>query len=467
MPKIRISEEPVPPPEGWNLSEKFLCKGRTVDAWGRSAPYMNGEKRYRIISKHERPFSGSEKRNRRILFYLGSIFLIPLCFKSFRNLYWKEKEVVRIAEEEPPLLEENEELTIPQEAEDFIKNNIDACTRGTSTEGKTDYNAQQNYRVFTLDCAPGLVFKMFSQSIHGSYQPIQAQYTNLKNAHAIRNEHHLDLLKFPKAGYTTLEVGGRKYELLALEKLDVNQDRSDQASLFIQQGKTLNEAVRQLAVYICLQGESDIKYGNIFAMEESNDLQLRSIGVVDFGERKGAKTGLWGGIGSGIGLIGCVNKEQGLIVKKVAKQCGVSTASFDHVYQYRLEELKTWEKVNQYHQEKGIKGDEPLTIEEGWFNNNENFRTEHEEYNAETQQLEKKYTTQMEKANALVNHLNTLLEKQSTRLSLQEKRRFEIDTSSGPMFKYRDHLGDILDVLKDNGKIYSYEDARCGIIVHA
>src|SRR5690606_32895894 len=161
------------------------------------------------------------------------------------------------------------------------------------------------------------------------------------------------------------EADGEKYDIIAERKLDLNPSESAQEQYFEEYASSLNETIRQLAVFICNTGYSDVEWRNNPVLNNSlNEFGQRKIGLIDIEEMDSKTTGLFGGGFGRRGLVRCVNEEQGKIVEKVAKQNSVSTSSFASAYSRRKEELEKVRKLKKYYDTNNIvTGYEPLKVD--------------------------------------------------------------------------------------------------------
>lgn len=235
------------------------------------------------------------------------------------------------------------------------------------------YKSQGNHRVFELDTTPGLIFKMkASKNCHiiGRDNSMKARYKTMINAQTIVRTHQLELLVIPNAKLFSVNVEGEEHEIIAEQKVDINQHESAQEQYFQDYANSLNKTIRQLAVFICKTGYSDVEWRNIPILNNSLDVNgNRKIALIDIEEMDSQTTGLFGGGFWRRGLVRCVNEEQGKIVETIAEQNGVSTSSFADAYDLRKEELEEGHRLKKYYATKNIvAGDEPIQIDEKTLN---------------------------------------------------------------------------------------------------
>lgn len=389
--------------ESWVPSGKFNSKDRIVDQNGHKiAPGHQGPQ-YRIIEKRERAFSGLERFGRGLLGTAAVICSLSLSLfsKSVRNLFTKSKENIRFAVLETPVnlsnqahLSSGDETVSDEVSTESINNEykisqtqletgisisketiskIENCIRNVLQRkeggGVKLYDSQQNHRVFALNTAPGLIFKMkATKNSHpvGKDDSMKARYERMINAKTIVRTHQLGLLVIPNAKLFTVNVEGDEYDIIAERKLDINPHESAQEQYFHDHAKSLNETIRQLAIFICKTGYSDVEWRNNPVLNNSLDKEgNRKIALIDVEEMNSPETGLFGGVFNRRGLVRCVTEEQGKIVEEVANQNGIKTGSFANAHALRKEEIEDANKLREYYKNNNIiSGNEVVTLDE-------------------------------------------------------------------------------------------------------
>jgi hypothetical protein len=197
-------------------------------------------------------------------------------------------------------------------------------------DGVKFYNSQRTHRVFSLETEPGLIFKMTvykNRHTLDKNDSMKVRYQTMINAQTVLRTHQLGLLVLPHAKMITVAADGEEYDIIAKQKLDINHSEGAQEKLFEEYAGSLNETIRQLAVFICKTGYSDVEWRNNPLVNNNVDGE-RKIALIDIEEMTSKKIGLFGGGFGRTGLVGLVTEEQGKIVESVAKQNGVNTASF-------------------------------------------------------------------------------------------------------------------------------------------
>ena len=192
-------------------------------------------------------------------------------------------------------------------------------------EGITFFDCQDNHRVFALDLAPEYIFKLatpFRRPSESRDDSMRARFLTIRKAIAVCKTHQLSLLIIPKGKLYRLKIDGVVHDLLVEERLEIDSG----SDLGTKYGSSLNEAVRQLARFVCLTGFSDVEWRNTPVLKERTDsLGNRMLALIDIEEMESEVVGLFGiGLGHS-GLIGCVSEEQRKIVLEVAQEHGVDT----------------------------------------------------------------------------------------------------------------------------------------------
>lgn len=427
----------------WAPATKFNSKDRIVDEKGHKISSDYEGRRYRIIEKRERTFSNLERFERGLL---GTIAVVcTLCFalfsKSIRNLFTKSKESIRFAvlakskQEEYSISEQELQQGISISVDTISK--IQTCMKNIlqwKEEGGVKlYSSQGNHRVFALDTAPGLIFKMkANKNCHtiGRDDSMKARYQTMINAQTVVRTHQLGLLDIPNAKLFTVKVEGEEHDIIAERRVDINPHESAQEQYFYDYAESLNETIRQLAVFICKTGYSDVEWRNNPVLNNSLDENgNRKIALIDIEEMDRPETGLFGGGWGRRGLVGCVTEEQGKIVETVAKQNGIRTESFVDARASRKAEIEDGRKLKEYYVSKNVtSGNEPIQKID------ENLMV-FSEHPGRVQELRKV-------TNDLVQAINDKISKTSSEESIKGRRYIYIDTNRGPFSRLDNRLID-------------------------
>lgn len=160
------------------------------------------------------------------------------------------------------------------------------------------YTSQNNHRVFSLESVPNLVFKMkASKNVKtvGQDDSMKARYNMMIDSKRICRVHQLGLLVIPNAKLFTVQYEGEDYEIIAEQKVDIDPYESQQQKHFEDHADSLNEAIRQLTVFIAKTGFSDVEWRNVPVINNSLDKSgNRKIALIDIEETKGAELGFLG-----------------------------------------------------------------------------------------------------------------------------------------------------------------------------
>lgn len=413
----------------WTDSAHFNSQNRIVDEKGKTPNFKYVGPRYRIILKKEREFSFLERTKRGLLGTSATVCSLGLSLfsKPIRALFTKQKKTMRFAiplSSEDFIRSEHElqhGLSVPEDALIKMEIYIENIIQQKEKEGFHFYHSQETRRVFELDIAPGLVFKM------DYFDSIKNRYQNMLYAQTIVRTHQLGLLVIPKATLLTVDVEDKKYEIIAQEKMLINQSESAQEQYCLDYADSLNETIAQLAVFICKTGYSDVIWINNPILNNSFDENGNGkIALIDLEEMQDPKMGLFGD--EQRGLVKCVNEEQGKIVEAVAKENGICISSFENVYSQRIEELEEKRKLKEYYTRKGIiEGNEPVQVDE----NHLSFPT-----NPETEKTLKDLTLY------LIKGINTIISQNSSEGSIKERRSIYINTRDELLLNMKNALID-------------------------
>ncbi|KAF3361864.1 Uncharacterized protein PHSC3_001631 [Chlamydiales bacterium STE3] len=408
--------------KSWSPATKFNSKDRLVDAKGNKVRSDYQGHQYRIIEKRERTFSTLEVVGRRFLGTLVVICTLSLALfaKPVRNLFTKQKENIRFAISTSQIEHNISEQELQQGI--FISgetiSNIQTCMRnifqGEEEDGVKFYKNQRTRKVFTLDTVPDLIFK--------SGESMVARYQNIIKAQTIVRTHQLNLLVIPNAQLFTLNIGGKEHAIIAEKRVDIDYYESVQEQHFQDYADSLNETIRQLAIFICLSGYSNVEWRNNPILNEAFDEHgNRKIALIDLEKCKAPEAGLFGR--SCRGLVGCVTEEQGKIVLNIARQYGISTKWFDTAHDVRKKEIADGHRLQKYYAKKNITtGDKPVQIDENSLDFSDHPK-EAERLKAITKDL--------------IKAINEKISETSAEDTIKKRRYIYINTNEGP-FKYLD-----------------------------
>jgi hypothetical protein len=337
--------------------------------------------------------------------------------------YTSEEEMLQISEKE---LQQGIDVSpeIVSKIQTCMKNILQCKEEG----GVKLYDSEENHRVFVLDTVPDLIFKMKGSKWHSLVRDdsMKACYQTMIKAQAVILTHQLGLLVLPKAKLFTVTVEREEYEIIAERKIDINPERSAQEQYFQDYAKSLNEAIRQYANFICKTGCSDVEPLNNPVVNNSLDENgNRKIAIIGIEETDGAKIGLFGGGWGRRGLVRCVTEEQGKMVEEIAKQNGINTsiesplaASFEQAYAARKKEIEEEQKLKEYYADKNITdGTELIQLDE----NSVDFS----EYPEKVEKLR-------ENTKLLVQTINDGITKASPEKSIKGRRCVHIDINKYP-----------------------------------
>lgn len=352
--------------EQWKTSLKFNCKDRIVDKAGKVPSLDYKGNQYEIIFKRQRDFSHLERFGRGFLGTLtvASSLGIALLSKSVLKLFTKQKQSIRFGIPLLPL----DNLPKPKDCKEEYNISKEELQQGISISQKrvqyllkrredantTFYGAGiNNYLVFGLDAEPELIFKLAFFPDDDSF--LNDRYEKTIFAKTVIRTHQLGLLIIPNTKLFTVTLRKRKHAVIVEQKMDIDQDIDVQEQSFLDYADSLNEAVCQLALFICKTGYSDVAWRNNPILNNSLDEKgNRKIVLVDLEELDSPEVGLFGEENKRRGLVGCVNEKQGKMVKIIAEKEGISTSLFTYAYFRRRMELEEEYGLKKLHTKKRI-----------------------------------------------------------------------------------------------------------------
>ncbi len=230
--------------------------------------------------------------------------------------------------------------------------------------------ARGNNLVFKLVDSPNLVFKMapayLSVARAGKLLDSKARsderFSNMIKAKTVCLAHQLGQLVIPHSKIIEID----RYTLIAEEALDLTAEESTQEMLYHEYSADLNEAVRQLAIFVAKTGFNDVSWRNIPVLNEAREFQgPRKVALIDIENMGSIITGFTGDDSNGSrGLIRCVSKAQIDMVIAEAKRQGVSAKNFRNAKESRLQELELNKELRQFYENNGIvTGEESIEVD--------------------------------------------------------------------------------------------------------
>ncbi len=210
----------------------------------------------------------------------------------------------------------NNGVTLTESTVQKVQSVMSSVFKMEENNGVKLYSSQPTHRIFSINSEPNLIFKYVQEN------EVEERYNRMVIAKTVCKTHDLGLLVIPDASKFEVEHQGKKYTLIAEEKVEIKPEGSAQEQCYEDYADSLNETIRQLAVFICKTGFSDMEWRNAPVVENSLDGNgNRKIALIDLEEMSTAEKGLFGGARPPRrGLVNCVNEEQGKIVVKEAKK---------------------------------------------------------------------------------------------------------------------------------------------------
>ncbi len=276
------------------------------------------------------------------------------------------------------------------------------------------------------------------------------------DAQRVITTNNLGLLVIPRTTKPLdVKIGGEKHEFLVQEKLDTTPFLNGQEQLDAGYAGSLDETIRQLAIFICKQGLSDVQLRHIPILNNNLDgAGNRKIALISVSEmknamlRQGAVTGLFGDQGANqTGLVHYVNKKQAQIIKTVADDNKIAAESFSDARKRKKTDLAKAE-LQAYYANSGItKGDEPIRVTNApisQLNQDGSTTTSEILFFVNEQELTfprnpsdagklKAYTLK------LITEINEQIEKGSHHETIKERRTIIIDLQKNDQFREMDN----------------------------
>ncbi len=340
-------------------SIKFNSKDKIVNRNGSYHQENDLTDMYRLISKKELKL---EYKKRIINGFIGVLivvcsFGIAFFFKFIKNLF-KVKENIRFGVkytiDEKEL---NGDIIINENIISKIKFFFNKITNRQGDDDIKFYNSQYNNRVFELKDVPGLIFKM-------NYNNAEDRYKKMINAHYVLRINSLALLVLPHAKIFDVNVNGESHKIIAEQKLNIIVNESMQESLFYNSKEKLNDTIKQLALFICKTGYSDVEFRNNPIINNENGImdEKNKIALLDIEETAGAEIGLFRGFCRS-GLIALVDKENNDAIKNIAQENNISIDNFESAVEIQKNKLMNYSDLQIFYKRKNIStGSEEIVV---------------------------------------------------------------------------------------------------------
>lgn len=241
------------------------------------------------------------------------------------------------------------------------------------------WHSRRNDLVFRLNEHPQLIFTMATQDatrqavVLSPAEKLRKRFANMVKAKEVCLTHPLNLLIVQPTKIFQLADGKKLKKFMAQEHLNINQNPSAQEEFF--KLPNLNNALRELTIFIAQTGIRNVGYGNIHVIDTEPEFQEdRRVALTDLEEMKrtdaermeGAKIGIFGDSCGRRGLIGCLQSEEQIdIVLDEAARQGIHNSSLAQIKAKRLREIQTDQQLENFHKERGIVGNprQPLRVD--------------------------------------------------------------------------------------------------------
>lgn len=187
--------------------------------------------------------------------------------------------------------------------------------------------------IFIIDSSPNVIFKMDksrTKAVFNGSLPCfgtDERFNNYTNAVSVVNDAALDRLVIPKTQKLCSEKTSFRNVIME-EKLEFNTDFEAQKLTFKSDDPELDEAIKQLALFIIKTGYCDVKAMNNPVIEKDG---IKKIALLDLEhcyrdyrltQRQGIYAGIFGGdlVTTNIGLINMLGPRQAKIVFDIASE---------------------------------------------------------------------------------------------------------------------------------------------------
>ncbi|MBS0647688.1 MAG: hypothetical protein JSS10_00515 [Verrucomicrobia bacterium] len=188
-------------------------------------------------------------------------------------------------------------------------------------------------------------------------------YSNMQKGVEICKTNQLSLLVIPPFKKLEIEVDGKPYKLIAQRRVRYNPH--EQKRLYHRDSQEMVETMRQLATFIALSGAERLQWDNTPFLDDQSYPGYRQVALLSWKFMNNASEGIFGREGYLIpGLIGMVFSEKQLnTVVSEAKSRGIATPAgnpreIEKTVQgrkeIRLREIEYYDRLCQFHEEKGI-----------------------------------------------------------------------------------------------------------------
>jgi hypothetical protein len=353
-------------PVCYDSPEKTTCQSITeaIDSC-----YSFGSERYCVISPKDA--AGIEKveirdvnTKRSVLSVFVTVLKIVSIFTMIIPLLVLIAKLIFRAEHNFQL--ENDVVTIDEATKSLLKKHFKEITEGKDTEnikfhGVTD----AANKVFSLKTAPGLIFKTSLGKNFTGLTPraeclkenVESRYREMERSKMICKTNRLGLLMIPEACKFSLAIEREdcryvkdEFTFIAERCIDIAHSDHNQERLYAKNKDKMYELIRQLTVFICKSGFSDVAWRNIPLSNTSLRSALKVV-LIDLEEMKSAATGIFGAKGAGRrpGLINCVTPEQARIVIEEAKKHLEWTDELEALANSALKQRETEWEFYQHH----------------------------------------------------------------------------------------------------------------------
>ena len=257
-------------------------------------------------------------------------------------------------------------LNVPEEATLKVYSLIEKILK---TEECNEIKLLSNAgNILKLNKYAHLVFKFakFGNSPSTNNESINSRFKNMIKAKKVCLINNLDLLIVPQAIKTTL--CSKDFPCIIEEAFDFPNNESANEKDYETHSKSLNETMRQLAVFVAKTGFNDVTWRNVPIVNEREDfLGPRRVALIDLEHMIDAESGFMGSNNGSCGLIRCCTSEEqiDIVIKEARKQnVGISEEDLQSAKKLRLKELESNKKIIVVYKKNNIiTGKEPINVD--------------------------------------------------------------------------------------------------------
>lgn len=242
---------------------------------------------------------------------------------------------------------------------DIINNHIYELFN-KSYNGMNIYKTRGDRIVFDLKGIDNYIFK-----ISNEHKTMKNRFKRTAYCDYICDVYNFNLLIIPRMYFFKINCNSDVFEVIIEEKIQVNTNPNVQEYYFDLYSADINEAIKQLALFICKTKFEDVDWRNIPLInvnkDKLNNIKIALIDLEDFGS---VENGIFGKYGSR-GLMKCVNIEQCKIIYDIISKNNISLKKYDIILEERMMEINNHNHIKNFYLQNNItKGYEKIHIKD-------------------------------------------------------------------------------------------------------